>query len=443
MSAGRLSVDSAMTSVPSASSAAITTTGELWAAALRFTAWLDAVGCDSYDPYDIWGTRYGRWARRRYYNKRRLGGALIAPILFIEVICPSLRKLFVSKQRFPTADAQLGLACLNLYEARRRLPSEIRGPLPDATASSWLKRAQELATDILAQSVPGYSGCCWGYPFDWQSVNGLVPKSTPHITATPYCYELFAKLWDLTGDLSYLNVVRSITAFVSRDLKDTPAGNDSAASSYTPHDHSKVINASAYRAFVLLDAARRFEDDGLKNRALSNLRFILQNQRPDGSWLYAVDSPAEAFIDHFHTCFVLKNLYKLNRFLRSVEVDGAIRRGYAWYRQALFDDQDQPRSFAIAPRAQIVNLEMYDVAEAISLGVLLRQSIPEGFALADALAARLIRHHQLRAGHWLTRVYRGGIRHTLPFLRWPQSQLFLAVTNLLAALESETPRYAQ
>jgi hypothetical protein len=31
----------------------------------------------------------------------------------------------------------------------------------------------------------------------------------------------------------------------------------------------------------------------------------------------------------------------------------------------------------------------------------------------------------------VTRVFRGGFRHRFPFLRWPQAQLFYALTNLL------------
>ena len=231
-------------------------------------------------------------------------------------------------------------------------------------------------------------------------------------------------------------MARSIMAFVSKDLNDTPSGDDSAASSYTPKDHGKVVNASAYRAFLLFDAAQRFQNDTFRTQGWKNLRFILQNQQADGSWLYAVDDPAQAFIDHFHTCFVLKNLYKLNRHLQSADVKRSVQRGYNWYRKALFDSRDNPKSFAIAPRLQLVRLEMYNIAEAISLGVLLRDEIPEAFALAETLAAQLVGRYQLPAGHWVTRVYLGGIEHTLPFLRWPQSQLFLALTNLLVAAET-------
>jgi len=263
-----------------------------------------------------------------------------------------------------------------------------------------------------------------------------VKKRTPLITATPYCYEVFTRLFDLTGHAYYRDVAASIAAFVSDDLRDTPTASRAAAGSYTPFDGSKVVNASAYRAFVLFDAAKRFHNEAYRAKASKNLQFILDAQRPDGSWLYAIDSPAEAFIDHFHTCFVLKNLFKLNRDLRSDAVALAIRRGYEWYRRSLFDADDNPRSYAIAPRLQIVRIEMYNVAEAVSLGALLAHSIPEAFTIAETLAARFVHRGQLPAGYWMTRLYIGGIRHRLPFLRWPQSQLFLALTNLLAVAQS-------
>lgn len=394
-------------------------TSELWTMVDKAVAWLERTGYASYDPYDVWGTRYGRAARRLYYRNHPLGVLLTAPVILMEVVCPHLRRLFVRKDRYPTADAQLALAFLNLHEL--------------APTGPWLQKARALADDLLHGSVPGYSGLCWGYPFDWQSVGGLIRRGTPHITATPYCYEVFTRLFDLTGDEYYLEVARSVAAFVFEDLNDTQTGHDAAAASYTPHDHSQVVNASAYRAFVLVDAARRFDKDAYRAKAWKNLRFIVDAQRPDGSWLYALGSPAEAFIDHFHTCFVLKNLYKVNRELESPYLARAIRRGYEWYRRNLFDSDDNPRSFTVAPRVQIVRVEMYNVAEAISLSALISRDFPEAFALADKLAARFVRRGQLRAGHWITRIYAGGITHRVPFVRWPQSQLLLAVTNLLAA----------
>lgn len=397
---------------------------ELWRSIEKFTNWLERAGYATYDPYDVWGTGYGKLARRLYYQKQIAGMLLTAPLVATEILSPGVRSVLVKKDRYPTADAQLALGFLNLAEFAAR---------QQRSQEPWLQKAKDLASDLLKQSVSGYSGYCWGYPFDWQNVNGLMPKNTPHITATPYCYEVFTRLFDLTGDAHYLQAARSIMAFVSEDLHDTATSGDAAASSYTPYDSGKVVNASAYRAFLLADASQRLSNETFLEQSWKNVRFILSSQRPDGSWLYAVDNPREAFIDHFHTCFVLKNLYKLNRVLKSDEVQRSLERGYRWYRKNLFDGSDRPQLYAVAPRVQTVRLEMYNFAEAISLGVLLRHDFPEAFALSHKLAGQLMSQHQLPGGYWVTRVYIGGRKHKVPFLRWPQSQLFLAMTNLLLA----------
>src|SRR5262245_14089725 len=44
-----------------------------------FRAWLDTAGYSSFDPYDIWGTRFALKAREKYYRNNPLGLILIAP----------------------------------------------------------------------------------------------------------------------------------------------------------------------------------------------------------------------------------------------------------------------------------------------------------------------------------------------------------------------------
>ena len=396
----------------------------IWVAVRAFAQWLERVGCESYDPYDLWGTRYGLFARRLYYAKNPLGLPLIAPIVAVETFAPGLRKLFVRKQRYATAEGQLALGFINLFRLTRE--------------TVWLDRARELVASLLHLSIPGFQGHCWGYPFDWQNNRGLWTRNTPFITATPYCYDAFAQLSDVTGEAACLDVAESAARFVFADLHDTPTGPDASAGSYGPFDRTQVVNASAYRCFVLFDAARRFGIAEYEAKARANLNFILQSQRPDGSWLYALNASGEAFIDHFHTCFVLKNLYKIWRMHPEPAIRSALHQGWAYYRRELFDAADNPKAFAIEPRIQLVRLEMYNFAEAITLGALLKDEIPEAFSLAQTLAARLVGQHQLPAGHFVTRVFRGGMRHKVPFLRWPQSQIFYALTNLLHAQTSES-----
>jgi hypothetical protein len=391
----------------------------LWNSVNNFLHWLDIQGYESYDPYDVWGTRYGCFSRRVYYKSSVRGLPLIAPMLLLEILFPRWRSLVVRKDRYATGDSQLILAFLNLYE--------LTGDM------TYIEKARELARSLLETSIPGHSGHCWGYPFAWENNCGLWQRDTPVITATPYCFEAFVGLFDETGEQSFLDTAASIARFVHKDLVDSPTSADAAAASYSPIDRSHVVNASAYRAMVMFEAAHRFGVSEYHETGQRNLNFILQTQREDGAWVYATDEPSQRFIDHFHTVFVIKNLIKLNRRLNSPAVAESVRKGYDYYRRELFSADGLPKSFSVKPRTQIVQLEMYNFAEAITLGALLANDIPEAFAHSQQLATVLARQHQLPDGHFVTRVYIGGFKHTLPFLRWPQAQLFYSLTNLLLA----------
>jgi hypothetical protein len=132
---------------------------------------------------------------------------------------------------------------------------------------------------------------------------------------------------------------------------------------------------------------------------------------------------------------VLKNLWKLNQVLDSAAVARAIEKGWWFYRRMLLHDDETPKSFVIEPRTQLAQVEIYNFAEAITLGTLLKDSTTDAFALARRLTQRAIREYQLVDGHFVTRTYRGGFRHKMPFLRWPQAQMVLALTNVLRALD--------
>ena len=124
---------------------------------------------------------------------------------------------------------------------------------------------------------------------------------------------------------------------------------------------------------------------------------------------------------------------KLRPFSNEPRVTPAIHKGWKYYRNDLFDQEGNPKTFTIEPRTQVVRLEMYNFAEAITLGAALRDEVPGAIDLALQLGSKLCREYQLGEGYFVTRVFRGGIRHTFPFIRWPQAQLFYALTNLQLA----------
>jgi len=388
----------------------------------KFVTWLEKHGYASYDPYDIWGIPYSLWARKLYYRKSLLGLPFIAPIIFIDTFLPELRRFLVKKERFATADAQILLSFINLYKYYND--------------DKYLEKAKILGDEILSYSIPGYSGYCWGYPFDWQNSGALWRKNTPFITATPYCFEAYLALYDCTNDNRYLEIAKSIARFVADDLKETPTGPNAAAGSYSPIDNGKVINASAYRAMVLIDAAVRFNNEIYREKGLRNVNFILQSQNDDGSWPYDIVDSGKTFIDHFHTCFVLKNLYKLNKHLGENRIKSAIKKGFAYYSKSLFNSDGTPKTFAIKPRFQIVINDLYNYAEAITTCSLLHKEIPVAKCIGIDLFEKLIKNYQLTDGHFVTKAYLGGVKTKFPFLRWSQSQVFYGLTNLMIAVKN-------
>src|SRR5204862_6401290 len=140
----------------------------------------------------------------------------------------------------------------------------------------------------------------------------------------PYAYEAFLQVAELLesevrGQRSavrqgllaeYERIMESIARHAAFDINDFPVGENASSCSYTPFDKGGVINAAAYRSFLLTSASQIFNEKKYWLTAERNLNFVLNNQNPDGSWYYAVDGVRE-FVDHYHTWFLMKALAKI------------------------------------------------------------------------------------------------------------------------------------
>ena len=163
---------------------------------------------------------------------------------------------------------------------------------------------------LLTTACQGRSGLGWGYPFDWVTIDGIIPRQTSLITTLPYVYEAFAAVNEIDGDDRWLSVMRLIAEHARQDYRDFDTGNGAATCWYSTleRDRGMVVNANAYRAF-LLRSCHDLNDVRYLNASKANLRFVLNAQNPDGSWYYSTEGKRD-FIDHFHTCFVMKALSK-------------------------------------------------------------------------------------------------------------------------------------
>ncbi len=416
----------------------------------RFTSWLDGYGEVSRDHQSFFAGPIGGRAKALYYRHKLLGTAAVAPMIFLEAFVPAGRYLFHHPERFPIADAHYAMGFAFLFEATGR--------------SQHLERAVHFLRELQKSRSPHFQEYCWGYPFDWVTRNGTLKAQTPFITTTPYAYEAFLQVYEIwrrteDGDQrsevrgqrtddskaetlksekltegggrrksggkkaeEYKEILASIARHAATDIKDFPTSEKASSCSYSPFDGGGVINAAAYRAFLLTSASSLFARDDYREIADRNLRFVLENQNADGSWFYAVDGVRD-FVDHFHTCFVLKALAKIHTLTGDAATLEALTRGVDYYLSNLFAADGLPKPFSRAPRLTVYKRELYDCAECINLCLLLQDRFPQLQSTLETVVGGILRDWIKPDGSFRSRQLKLGWDN-VPMHRWAQSQMF-------------------
>src|SRR5262245_32374051 len=356
----------------------------------RFVEWLDLYGETSYDKESFFAGPVGRRTKALYYRKPLLGTVAVAPMVFSEALVPAARRLFWKPQRFPIADAHYAMGFAFLFQTLGE--------------QAHYHRAVHFLEVLEATRCRGYERHAWGYPFDWVTRTGTIRTNTPLITTIGYAYEAFRQMYATDKDERWRHAMLSTAQHALLDYRDRETAPGIATCAYTPNpdDPASVVNASAYRASLLTKAAADFLDAAYASVAERNLRFVLSSQNADGSWCYAMDGQRD-FVDHFHTCFVLKGLATIEAMTGDTGCRTAIERGIRYYIANLFDANGLPRPFARAPRLTVYRRELYDYAECINLAALLGDRFPELEHILVTVVEDLLDRWQTSAGSFRSR----------------------------------------
>ena len=395
-----------------------------------FTEWLARYGETSRDHQTFFAGATGQAAKALYYRHKLLGMAAVAPMIFFEAFLPSARQFFHRPTRFPIADAHYAMGFAFLFQV--------------TNDEAYLQRAIHFLDELKNSRSPGFTEYCWGYPYDWVTRNGMIRSQTPLITTTPYVYEAFLQAYEIleSGDggrgtegrnedllEQYKRIIQSIAQHASVDIKDFRTSENASSCSYTPYDGGGVINAAAYRAFLLTSASQIFSNDSYFNTAERNLKFVLDNQNPDGSWFYAVDGVRD-FVDHYHTCFVMKALAKIHTLTGHAATLKALGKGVNYYLKNLFDEDGLPKPFSKAPRLTVYKRELYDCAECINLCLLLRGRFSQLETTLETVVKGILKDWIKSDGSFRSRRLHVGWDN-VPMHRWGQSQMFRALALYL------------
>jgi len=260
----------------------------------------------------------------------------------------------------------------------------------------------------------------------------FLPKGTPCVTVTAYSTEAFLEGYRLTGKGEYLEIALKTSDFVSNDLNRKVTDSETALS-YTPLDQNYVLNANSYAAKILVDTIEYRDDLGRRDLIDKICNYILAQQNSDGSWYYfdKDDVPKKRnFIDSFHTCFVLENLYAIWEWKKDERLKKAVDKGYKFFLEHFLNDDFSISYYYKYPYPTGVKVDIRCCAEAIHCLVALSEMYPESLNIAKKIAEWTINNMQDKNGYFYFRIYKTH-KHKMPYIRWGQAPMLNALTALL------------
>jgi len=279
------------------------------------------------------------------------------------------------------------------------------------------KQVRSFLAGLLSMKIEGYSGACWGYNFDWQSRNFFAPRDTPTIVPTAFAARA---LIEASRDLQdFQDVVRSVCEFILKDLPRSVNNDSELCFSYAPNSNTRIFNASLLAAEVLAGV-------GLFEPSERVTRYVVNNQRPDGSWSYGTD-PKQAWIDNFHTAYLL---FSLKRIIDVApfgsQFKPALERGYEYWKNNFFLAEGWPKYYHDDPYPA----DAHAAASAIVTFLECAELDNDAPRLARDVATWTIQNLRDKRGFFY---YQRRRFYTVrkPYMRWTQAWMLYALARLL------------
>jgi len=370
----------------------------------RLLAYVESKDYAGYDPYDALNSEairrmscQSKWLRMAFTQLLRR--------------CPVDLRFFmgVKKGHNPKAIGLFLGGYTNLY---RMSPEK-----------AYLDKIQYLLDLLDTLRSGGYSGSCWGYNFDWQSMTFFRPKGIPTVVNTAFIGHALLDCYEHTGLQKALDMAMSIKAFILNDLYRTKQG-DTFCFSYTPVDTGIVHNANMLGASILIRLFGYCGESVCRDDALTSLAYSMQCQHEDGSWYYA-ETDIQKWIDSFHTGF---NLQALRTILDAGFADQyrpGYEKGVTYYADNFFLADGTPKYY----HNRVYPIDIHAPAEAITFFSGMGQPYKK---LTDNTLRWMLNNMLSPKGYFYfrkTRYY----TNRIPYMRWSQAWVFLALTQYLCA----------
>ena len=276
----------------------------------------------------------------------------------------------------------------------------------------------------------GVAYSCWGYSFPWQTRTIVVPSGAPNLVCTTFVANALFDAYDHSRDSQCLNMALSAAEYILNELYWTE-GSAASFSYPLPCVRSEVHNANFLAAALLARAYSHTSDKKFLLPALQVARCSAAKQKADGSWYYG-EAASQRWIDNFHTGYNLRALRDLSSHAATTEFADVIRRGFEFYRRHFFVADGSVRYF----HDRTYPIDIHSVAQSIITLLTFKDAEPGSLPLAHGVLHWAMTHMWDDRGFFYYRVLRS---HTnrIPYMRWSQAWMLLAVVMLQEASSSE------
>jgi len=288
-----------------------------------------------------------------------------------------------------------------------------------------------LADILLETKAPGYSGFCWGFPFDWQDLVRYAPRNTPTIVISSFIGQGLLDLYDVTKEDKYLRIAESITQFILKDLHITQVKNG-ICFSYTPLDEHVVHNANCLGAAFLTRVYSVNHDVTLLDYAKKAFDFTVSYQRIDGSWAYRLnlETGEERNQIDFHQGFIIDSLCDYIKYSETNDETymTSLEKAALFYKNNQFRSNGRakwrlPRKYPIdihhLAQGIITFSKMFELTKDI-----------EYLNVANRIAQWTIENMQDEKGFFYYQKW-PLFTNKIAYIRWSQAWMMLTLSNIL------------
>jgi rhamnogalacturonyl hydrolase YesR len=294
----------------------------------------------------------------------------------------------------------------------------------------FLQKAKFCLNWLLQNRSPAFRGSAWGNHFDYQSRGGNIPKGAPTIVWTGLIAHAFLDAYEALGDEDYLAVAKSSCDFILDELGWIEL-EEGVCLRYYPNAPNLIHNSGMIGASLLARVHSLLPTQRYREMAERAVRFTLHHQTEQGGWYYGV-GPKWAWIDSFHTGYVLESLHIFCRCTDSDAYRKQLQKGYTFFIETFFKSDGTPRYYA----QKTPPLDIQCASQAIQTLVNLRELHPDSVAVAERVAQWTIANMQDKSGYFYYRKY-PFITNKTPTLHWGQATMFASLALLDRHLASD------